>query len=255
MKLCTSYIKEYPMTNTLLVLNTKTVLFAEDDDIMREQTAEILSMIFKKVFMARDGEEAYEIYEDEKPDLIITDIKMPRKDGLKLIKQIRQKDYRTPIILLTSFTDASMLINAANLSVDGYLVKPIELEQLTQTICTSMQRIQKGLGLLKLRDDLFYNIGTKEIYYKGNHVSLGAKEHELIELFINNRHLTLSKEDIATHLWPFDPICDSAIKNLILRIRKKLGDEIILSVRSIGYRLNTRDEQPDDASDESYSAS
>ncbi|WP_041957056.1 response regulator transcription factor [Sulfurospirillum arsenophilum] len=233
------------MTNTLLALKNKTVLFAEDDDVMREQTAEILSMIFKQVYTARDGEEAYERYEDERPDIIITDIKMPRKDGLKLIKQIRQKDYTTPIILLTSFTDPSMLIDAANLSVDGYLLKPIEFEQLTLTICTAMQRIQKGLGLIKLREDLFYNIGTKEIYYKGNYISLGSKEHELLELFIKNRHLTLTKEDIATHLWPFDPICDSAIKNLILRIRKKLGDDIILSVRSIGYRLNTYDEIKD----------
>jgi len=229
------------MTNTLLALKNKTVLFAEDDDVMREQTAEILSMIFKKVYTARDGEEAYELYEDEKPDIIITDIKMPRKDGLKLIKQIRQKDYRTPIILLTSYTDPSMLINAANLSVDGYLLKPIEFEQLTMTICTAMQRIQKGLGLLKLHTDIYYNTGTKEVYSKGNYISLGTKENELLELFIKNRHLTLSKEDIATHLWPFDPISDSAIKNIILRIRKKLGVDIILSVRSMGYRLNTYD--------------
>jgi DNA-binding response OmpR family regulator len=229
------------MMSHFLALKNKTVLFAEDDDIMREQTAEILGMIFKSVYTARDGEEAYERYEDEKPDLLITDIKMPRKDGLKLIKQIRQKDYSIPIILLTSFTDQPMLINAANLSVDGYLIKPIEFEQLTHTICSAMKRSQKGLGLIKLKNDLFYNVGTKEIYYKGNAISLGAKEHELIDLLISNRHLTVTKEAIAAHLWPFDPICDSAIKNLILRIRKKLGEDIIISVRSIGYRINTRD--------------
>lgn len=238
------------MVNNLLVLKNKTVLFAEDDDIMREQTAEILSMIFKKVYTAKDGEEAYELYEDEKPDLLITDIKMPRKDGLKLIKQIRQKDYSIPIILLTSFTDYPMLINAANLSVDGYLIKPIEFEQLTLTICTSMKRVHKGLGLLKLKNDLFYNVGTKEIYYKGNAISLGAKEHELLDLLISHRHLTVTKEEIASQLWPFDPICDSAIKNLILRIRKKLGDDIIISVRSVGYRINTRDEIKDKPDDE-----
>lgn len=133
-----------------------------------------------------------------------------------------------------------MLINAANLSVDGYLIKPIQLEQLTLTICTSIQRIQKDLGLIKLRDELFYNIGTKEIFYQGLLVTLGAKEHELLELLVQKRHLVVSKEEIATHLWPLDPICDSAIKNLILRLRKKLGDETVISIRGIGYRLNTR---------------
>lgn len=67
------------MVNNLLILQNKSVLFAEDDTVMREQTAEILEMMFQKVYTAKDGEEAYEIYEDEKPDLIITDIKMPKK--------------------------------------------------------------------------------------------------------------------------------------------------------------------------------
>lgn len=161
------------MIDNLLLLKDKSVLFAEDDAIMREQTTEILSMIFGKVFTACDGEEAYEMYEDNAPDIIITDIKMPKKDGLKLIKQIRRKDYTTPIILLTSFADHEMLLSAVNLSIDGYLVKPVELEQLTLTICTSMQRVKKGLGLVKLRKDLFYNAGTKEIYYQGEAISFG----------------------------------------------------------------------------------
>ena len=228
------------MVNNLFILQNKSILFAEDDTVMREQTSEILEMMFQKVYTAKDGVEAYEIYEDYKPDIIITDIKMPKKDGLKLIKQIRKHDYTTPIILLTSFNDYTMLINAANLSVDGYLIKPIQLEQLTLTLCTSIQRIQKDLGLMKLREDLFYNIGTKEIFYKGMLVTLGAKEHELLELLIQRRHLVVSKEEIAEQLWPLDPICDSAIKNLILRLRKKLGDDLIVSVRGIGYRINTR---------------
>jgi DNA-binding response OmpR family regulator len=234
------------MVTNLLILQNKTVLFAEDDAIMREQTAEILGMMFKKVYTASNGEEAYELYEDEKPDLIITDIKMPKKDGLKLIKQIRQNDYKTPIILLTSFTDYSMLINAANLSVDGYLIKPIQLEQLTLTICTSIQRIQKDMGLIEFNEDLFYNVGTKEFFYQGKPITLGTKEHELMDLLISKRHLVVSKEEIAAHLWPLDPICDSAIKNLVLRIRKKLGEDIVLSIRSVGYRINTRKEPRDD---------
>lgn len=228
------------MVKNLLVLKNKTVLFAEDDAIMREQTTEILSMIFKKVYTAKDGEEAYDLYEDEKPDLILTDIKMPKKDGLKLIKQIRQKDYTTPIVLLTSFADSDMLINAANLSIDGYLIKPIEFDQLILSVCSAIQRTQQDLGLIKLKPDLFYNASTQEIYYKGDVITFGAKEQELLLLLLRNRHKTITKEDIATALWPLDPICDSAIKNLILRIRKKLGEDLIVSVRGIGYRLNTR---------------
>lgn len=227
------------MTN-LLLLKNKTVLFAEDDQIMREQTTEVLNMIFAKVYTAQDGEEAFVLYEDHSPDIIITDIKMPKKDGLKLIKQIRQKNYDIPIILLTSFAEYDMLLNAANLSVDGYLVKPIELEQLTLTICSSIQRAKKNLGLIQLDEELCYNTGTQEIYHKGVSIPFGQKEQELLLLLLHNRFRTVTKEEIATTLWPLDPICESAIKNLILRIRKKVGTDIVLSVRGIGYRLNTR---------------
>lgn len=227
------------MISSLFILKNKTVLFAEDDTVMREQTAEILTMMFQKVYVAKNGQEAYEIYEDEKPDLIITDIKMPIKDGLKLAEHIRKNDYITPIILLTSFTDRDLLINAANLSIDGYLTKPVQFEQLALTVCTSMQRIQKDFGVLHFGDNITYNIGTKELYRHGTPITLGPKEYELLELLINKRHLVVSKEEIVSHLWPLDAVCESAIKNLILRMRKKLGDSLILSVRSVGYRINT----------------
>lgn len=229
------------MVRNMLLLKNKSVLFAEDDNITRNQMSEVLEMIFHKVHTASDGEEAYRRYEDESPDVIITDIRMPKKDGLSLVKQIRQNDYDTPIILLTSFAEQELLLNAANLSIDGYLVKPIDLERLTITICRAIQRTDKDIGLILLGKRLYYNSATKELYLNGNVISLGVKEQELLLLLINNRHKTVTKEEIGKTLWPLDPICDSAIKNIVLRLRKKLELAIIISVRGIGYRLDTRE--------------
>jgi DNA-binding response OmpR family regulator len=225
----------------MLLLKEKSVLFAEDDTITRTQMGEILEMLFAKVYVAEDGEEAYQIYEEELPDIIITDIKMPKKDGLNLIKRVRQNNYSIPIVLLTSFAEQELLLDAANLSIDGYLVKPVELEKLTFTVCRAIQRTHKNEGLIILGKKLFYNSATKELYYNGAVVSLGIKEQELLLLLINNRHKTITKDEIGKVLWPLDPICDSAIKNIVLRLRKKLGLDIIISVRGIGYRLDTRD--------------
>lgn len=229
------------MVRNMLLLKDKSVLFAEDDIITRNQMSEVLEMIFHKVYIAADGEEAYRRYEDESPDVIITDIRMPKKDGLSLVKQIRQNDYDTPIILLTSFAEQELLLHAANLSIDGYLVKPIDLERLTITICKAIQRTDKDMGLILLGKRLYYNSATRELYLNGAVVSLGVKEQELLLLLINNRHKTVTKEEIGKTLWPLDPICDSAIKNIVLRVRKKLGLTIIISVRGIGYRLDTRE--------------
>lgn len=229
------------MVNNLLILKEKRVLFAEDDTITRQQMREILEMLFAEVYVASDGEEAYNIYEDLSPDIVITDIKMPKQDGLTLARRIRQHSYTIPIIFLTSFADQELLFNAANLSIDGYLVKPVELEKLTSMLCLSIKRTPQTTGLIVLGKSLYYNSATHELYYKGEVISLGIKEQELLTLLITNRHTTVTKEDIGKALWPLDPICDSAIKNIVLRLRKKLEIDIIISVRGIGYRLDTRD--------------
>lgn len=225
------------MQSTLLLKN-KRVLFVEDEEEIKEQVSEVLEMLFKEVLIANDGIKGYEIYEDELPDIIISDIIMPKMDGIKLTKKIRQTDYETPIILLTACTGADMLVDAANLSVDGYVVKPIDLNILISTLSNAMRRVKKEEGLIQLNENIFYHSGTQELYKDGSLVSLGVKEVELLKLLITNKSETVVKEKISETLWPLESICESAIKNLILRIRKKLGDDMIISVRGIGYRLN-----------------
>lgn len=229
------------MTKNLLLFKDKSILFAEDDNITRIEMSAILEMLFKKVYSVKDGEEAFRIYEEESPDIILTDIVMPKIDGLALIKKIRQVNYDIPIILLTSFAEKEFLLDASNLSIDGYLVKPTELEKLTQTLCKAIQRIQKHIEIVSLGKELFYNSATNELYLKGNIVALGGKEHKLLLLLIENRHRTIRKEEIEKELWPIDTVSNSAIKKLVLRIRQKMEKNLIVSVRGIGYRLDTRD--------------
>ncbi|MCK9337647.1 MAG: response regulator transcription factor [Arcobacteraceae bacterium] len=225
------------MVGDISFLKNKTVLFAEDDFIMKEQVKEILEMLFKKVYCEDNGVSAYDTYLEDKPDIIITDIKMPHMDGLNLVEEIRKNDYETPIIMITSFNEQELLLNATNLSIDGYIIKPINLNSLVRTITKSMQRSNKNKGLIHLRHNIYYNFSTQELYQNGEIVVLGYKEVELVKLLIANYPKTVSKENISQSLWPYESTCESAIKNLVLRIRKKINSDIIVSVRGIGYRL------------------
>jgi DNA-binding response OmpR family regulator len=227
------------MDSKLLLLKNKTVLFAEDDVIARREMSDILKMLFAHLLVASDGEEALRLYEEETPDILITDIKMPKRDGISLIRCIRQADYTLPIILITSYAERDLLINAANLSIDGYLVKPINLTTLTEALGRAFQRIPQSDALIPLADGVYFNAATKELFQKGETVLLGIKELELLQLLVENRNRTVTKEEISRTLWPLDPICDSAIKNIIMRLRKKISTDCIVSVRGIGYRLNT----------------
>jgi two-component system, OmpR family, response regulator VanR len=225
------------MNTNLLLLKNKSVLFVEDDQIMKMQITKVLEMLFQKVFCAEDGESAYLLYKEKSPDIIISDIKMPRMNGLELIEKIRQTDYKIPVILLTSFTEKKILLGVVNLSIDGYIIKPVELTTLIVTISKAMQRTERIEGLVPITQNIFYNSGTQELYQNGEVVPLGVNELEFIRLLIKNRGITVSKEDISAKLWPLESRNDSSIKSLILRIRRKLDTDIIVSVRGIGYRL------------------
>ena len=228
------------MIDDLLILKDKSILFAEDDLISRKEVLEILMMLFDRVYSAKDGEEAYKIYEKQAPNILLTDIKMPKLDGLQFAQKVRKSDYTTPIIVMTSFAEKELLMNATNLSIDGYLVKPTNLEGLTSTLCKAIQRTHKDMGSVPLGENLFYNFSTKELYHGNNIVTLGVKEQELLALLLENRHRTVTKEEIESLLWPMDVVSSSAIKKLILRIRKKIKIDIIVSIRGVGYRLETR---------------
>ncbi len=226
------------MSAELLFLKSKSVLFAEDDKVVREQMGAILEMVFQKVYVAKDGEEAYAIYEENRPDVLLVDIMMPKKDGLRLVKQIRQSDYNTPIVILTSFNTQEYLMKAANLSVDGYLIKPIALHHLIEVMGNAAKRSTVDLKIVKIGENLYYNGGTKELVKEGRRICLGSKELEFFELLLQNYTRVLSREEIEHTLWPRDPACESAVKAIVSRVRKKLGEETVVSIRGIGYKIN-----------------
>lgn len=229
------------LTKDLMLFKQKTVLFIEDDNIMKNQISKVLLMLFAKVYSTNNGKDGFKLYKLHSPDLIISDIKMPIMDGLSLVAEIRKNDYNIPIILLTNFNEKEYLLNAVNLSVDGYILKPLEFNNLIITIKKSLQRNLKNSEHFFLAKNLFFNFTTLELYYKNNVVRLGVKELELLKLLIENYPKTVTKDEIYFSLWSYDEISESSIKNLILRIRKKIEHEIIVSVRGLGYRLEILD--------------
>ena len=213
-------------------------MFVENDFTTRLQMTHTLKMLFHKVYCAKDGEEAYNLYEDEQPDIILTDVRMPKKDGIKLTRQIRQIDYQIPIIMLTSFDDKNVLLNAANLAIDGYLIKPVEFMLLVEKLLQAIKRTHVTPNLITFNQNLIFNRDTKEFYYHNVIQTLGYKELELIEFLLENHHRTISKELIEAKLWNYEVQCNSAVKNLVLRVRKKLGNDVISVIRGVGYRIN-----------------
>jgi len=122
-------------------LKNLTLLLVEDNDGIREELVFNIGFWFKEVIEARNGEEGVAKFKEHAVDLIITDIKMPRLNGIEMVNKIRQIDREVPIIFQTAFSENEFLFKAINMSVQGYVIKPINLETLEEVIENAIHRI------------------------------------------------------------------------------------------------------------------
>ena len=118
---------------SLIKIKDANILYIEDDEITREQLAQFLSSHCKTLYTASDGEEGFALFEKFKPDIVITDIEMPKLNGLDMTKKIRKLSLSTQIII-TAYTKPHYLLEAVNLQLTQYLIKPLSLEKITDAL-------------------------------------------------------------------------------------------------------------------------
>lgn len=110
------------------------ILYVEDEKFIREELADFFKMFCTNIYTAKNGQEGLNLYHECNPDIIISDIKMPVMDGLEMIERIKEVDHKTPILLTTAFNDLKFLHHAIELQVDGYILKPVDLEKIEEKI-------------------------------------------------------------------------------------------------------------------------
>jgi YesN/AraC family two-component response regulator len=131
------------MTDNNLLLNLK-VLYVEDDEDTREEMQYFLKRRVGKLFVAKDGEDGLRKYQENKPDIIITDLRMPRLDGIEMSKEIRKKDKKCSIIITTAFSDVETVLLAVDIGVDKYVLKPTNTKELLAAMEESALKIFEG---------------------------------------------------------------------------------------------------------------
>lgn len=218
-------------------LEDLTVLYAEDENAILQTVTEVLELYVNKVITANDGEEAIELYETYKPSILLLDINMPHKDGLSALKQIREKDINIPVIIMTAHTEKEYLMNAVELYITKYLVKPFDKDALLDALNACVELLQnKNDEVLELSNDIKFNYIKQTIIKNSEEISLNKKERLLLNLLIENKNKVLTYESIEYHVWE-DPVSMDALKSLIKDLRKKTSKELIKNVSKIGYKL------------------
>ena len=213
-----------------------TLLYVEDDEIIRENAVTYLDNFFQEVFQAKDGKEALEVYKEKKPDIIISDIQMPRLNGLEMAKEIRKKDKTIPIIIATAFTDTSYLLEAVELQLIKYMTKPITSKKLKEALKLVCEHLNLN-NIIKLNTTSIYDKLNKTLFIENTLIKLTKRELQLLDLLAKNHHRVVNYEEIEGMLWYSEAMSKDALRALVRTLRIKLQGEYIENISGFGYRL------------------
>ena len=214
------------------------ILYVEDDEIARENGLEYLENFFETIYEASDAISALKLYEKHKPDIIITDIQMPKLNGLEFVKRIRQKDKKTQIIIITAFSDKDYLLKAIELGLVKYLVKPVREKEFEEALFLCINALEKDeTNIIQLDDFTFFDTFNKNLISNNEIVKLRVKELDFLELLIRNKNRYVSYEEIENYVWNDSVMTKDALKTLVKNIKTKIPKDLILNLTNSGYKI------------------
>lgn len=213
------------------------VLYAEDEEGIRENISFVLSLLFKEVFVAKDGEEAFELFEEKKPDLLIFDICMPKMDGIEVLNKIRKSNKAIPIIVLTAHTEETYLFRAIELNITRYLLKPFSKDALLDAIKTCILNLVKDQENAILGNGYVFDFINKNLLYEQNIINLSLHELKLLQVMSAQSQKIFSFEELIEEIWGWEIVTKEALKSLVKTLRKKLPSPLIKNIFGIGYTL------------------
>tara|TARA_B100001063_G_scaffold231703_1_gene246063 strand:+ start:23187 stop:23894 length:708 start_codon:yes stop_codon:yes gene_type:complete len=217
------------------------ILYVEDEEKVRVQTAKTLSIYFDKIILAENGKEALKKYKHQKIDIIFTDINMPVMDGLSMIELIRKIDINIPIIVFSAYDNTEYLLKTIEYGIDGYILKPFNFEQIQKIIEKVIKKLfntSHQTHILKLISGFTWHIETQNLYKNEKQVVLTKNESSLFKLLSSTKNATFLNEEIESVLFNDNYSDNKRVRGLISRLHKKVGTHLIKSIYGQGYELN-----------------
>jgi len=234
------------MMQTPLILKQLNLLFVDDNSSARADIYILLKPMFKDVFLADKVSTALDIYQSKSVDFIISDIDMGEadEDGLDFVEHIRQQNITIPVVLLSAHSTKEYLMRAVNLQINGYITKPLNFEKL-YTVFNRVERRLAGRSVTYyLTAGVFYQPLKKLLIVAEDRISLGKKESGLLELLLTAQGRIVSKEEINASVWKNGEMSESALKNVLGELRKKIKNDIIKNQPAQGWYIERRASAP-----------
>lgn len=225
------------MNDNQRILKTLNILYAEDELTTRDNIAKTLSLFVNEVFVAKNGEEAIQLFEKKAVHIVILDYVMPILDGNHVAQIIRQKNHDIPILMISSHADKEKLINSIKTGVSDYLEKPVSFEAFLSALMDAAQKIiDSGKLLTRLSQGVSYNHIEKGIYVQEHLERLTKNEYQFLEMLLTRPMSLVSTLEFEEKIFAGD-VDPNALRNLVYRLRKKVPQGIIVTVKDMGYMV------------------
>lgn len=228
--------------------NQLSLLYIEDDKDIQMIYLDLIQEQVDEVHVAHDGAEGYELYLEKRPDIILLDINMPKLDGLSLAKKIREVDSEVKMIITTAYGEQEKLLQAIELYLIKYILKPIDPILLVEAIDKAKNEILALKASQISHEKIYYldektlwNFEKEKLYTNDVEVKLTKNERRLLKLLSSQENKIFTFFEIFDHIAydDFDKNYDAnQVRALVKLLRKKIPKEAILNVYGEGYRFN-----------------
>lgn len=227
------------MSSDELLLKELKILFVEDEVNISKLLKDAISEYFFSFSIANNGEEGLKRFKKIKPDIVITDIMMPKLDGLEMTKMIKEENEDIPIIVLSAFSDKDKLLKAIDIGITKYFIKPFDPEEVLEYLIFLAKKLNKH-RIICLNKHFNFDNNTQNLFEDDKIVSITKREKKFISLLIKNRKDIVSPQMIKNSLWD-EEVSDERLRTFIKRFRAKTSKELIKNIPGQGYLISPHD--------------
>ncbi|MCU7375445.1 response regulator transcription factor [Paucibacter sp. O1-1] len=214
------------------------LLLVEDDQMIGEQLLDLLRAEGYAVDWVRDGEQADTALQAQDYDLLLLDLGLPRRDGMSVLRALRARKQRLPVLIATARDALAQRVEGLDAGADDYVLKPFELDELLARIRALLRRASGRAEPVYEHLGVSLNPATHEATVGGQPVSLSAREWAVLEPLLARPGLVLSRQQLEEKLYSWkDEVTSNAVEVYIHGLRKKLGPGLIQNVRGLGYMV------------------
>ena len=222
-----------------LKLHNYSLLYVEDEYEIRHYITSFLKRYCKVVYACDSSEVGLELYKKHKPNILLLDINLGGMSGMELATLVRKRDNKTRILISTAYTDKDFMLQAIELGLTRYLVKPMTNDDLV----TALEKCSQELDIqncIELGKNYSYNRTLAQIIHDDTLIPLRHKEVELLELFIAHEGEVLRYDYLEQSIWQDEAMTRDAIRSQIRNLRKKLQVDLLENISGLGYKFTRK---------------